>query len=96
MEAVLLRTGTEENGCKTNRTGKDCSMKAGEERLDAFEKMLLAVQNEYADVQVKMEKMKTEDRTKSATYRQLMGRKMTLQSMLTTYEVYGLTEKQKA
>lgn len=71
-------------------------MKAGEERLDAFEKMLLAVQNEYADVQVKMEKMKTEGRTKSATYRQLMGRKMTLQSMLPMYEVYGLTEKQKA
>ena len=71
-------------------------MKAGEERLDAFEKMLLAVQNEYADVQVKMKKMKTESRTKSATYRQLMGRKMTLQSMLTMYEVYGLTEKQKA
>lgn len=71
-------------------------MKAGEERLDAFEKMLLAVQNEYADVQVKMKKMKTEGRTKSATYRQLMGRKMTLQSMLTMYEVYGLTEKQKA
>ena len=69
-------------------------MKAGEERLDAFEKMLLAVQNEYADVQVKMEKMKTKGRTKSATYRQLMGRKMTLQSMLTMYEVYGLMEKQ--
>ena len=43
-----------------------------------------------------MEKMKTEGRTKSATYRQLMGRKMTLQNMLTMYEVYGLTEKQKA
>ncbi|MDO5424298.1 MAG: hypothetical protein Q4F41_11275 [Eubacteriales bacterium] len=64
-----------------------------EKRLESFEKMLCAVQKEYSDVQAKMEKLKGEGKVKSATYRQLMGRKMTYQSMLALYEIYGLTEK---
>lgn len=63
------------------------------ERLAAFEKMLAAVQSEYGEVQGRMEALKQEGRTKSATYRQLMGRKMTLQSMLTMYGLYGLSEE---
>ena len=37
-----------------------------------------------------MDDLKEQGKTKSATYRQLMGRKMTYQSMISMYEVYGL------
>lgn len=61
-------------------------------RLDAFEKMLLAVQKNYEDTAEKMEKLKAEGRTKSATYRQMMGSKMMYQNMLSMYKIYGLME----
>lgn len=62
------------------------------ERLEAFEKMLAGVQEEYASITKQMERLKEEGKVKSATYRQLMGRKMTYQSMLGLYQVYGLME----
>ena len=37
-----------------------------------------------------MEKLKAQDKTRTATYRQLMGQKLTLGQMLETYRVYGL------
>lgn len=64
-----------------------------EKRMESFEKMLLAVQRNYEDVTAKMEKMKAEGRTKSATYRQLMGNKMMYQNMLSMYKIYGLIEE---
>ena len=51
------------------------------------------IQREYESIQRQMDDLKDQGKTKSATYRQLMGRKMTYQSMLSMYEVYGLTEK---
>ena len=63
-------------------------------RLDAFEKMLTAVQVEYADILSKMEKLKGEGKIKSVTYQQLMSRKLMYQNMLSLYELYGLTEKE--
>lgn len=62
------------------------------EREEKFEKMLQAIQKEYETVSDKMETLKTEGKTKTATYRQFMGRKMTLQNMLSMYEIYGLLE----
>ena len=62
------------------------------ERLEAFEKMLAGVQEEYVSITKQMERLKEEGKVKSATYRQLMGRKMTYQSMLGLYQVYGLIE----
>ena len=56
-----------------------------EERLENFEKMLCAVQKEYEEAVVKMEEQKAKGRVKSATYRQL-----TLQSILSLYELYDL------
>ena len=61
-----------------------------EKRLESFEKMLQAVQREYADIEEKMERLKEEGKTKSATYRQYMGRKMMYQNMLGMYKLYGL------
>ena len=34
-----------------------------------------------------------EDKTKTVTYKQLMGTKVTLQNMLSRYEIYGLLEQ---
>lgn len=64
----------------------------GEERLENFERMLQAVQREYADIEEKMERLKAEGKTKSATYRQYVGRKMMYQNMLGMYRLYGLVE----
>ena len=60
------------------------------QRLEAFEAMLAAVQAQYADTAARMEQLKAAGRVKSATYRQLFAKKLSLQDVLTLYEVYGL------
>ena len=60
------------------------------ERLEAFEETLRNIQKEYDSIQRQMDDLKEKGKTRSATYRQLMGRKMTYQSMISMYEVYGL------
>ena len=55
--------------------------------------MLAAVEKEYQDIQGKMEDLKAKGRVKSATYQQLMGRKMMFQNMLSLYDLYDLREK---
>ncbi|HBA51060.1 MAG TPA: hypothetical protein DCZ91_25325 [Lachnospiraceae bacterium] len=62
------------------------------EREEKFEKMLTDIQQNYADVAKKMEKLKEEGKTKSATYCQLMGTKMNYQNMLSLYKIYGLLD----
>ena len=62
------------------------------EREEKFEKMLQAVQEEYNSTVSKMEKLKTEGKTKSVTYKQLMSNKLTLQNILSRYEIYGLVD----
>ena len=61
-------------------------------RLEAFEKMLAAVQKEYADIIAKMESMKADKKVKTVTYQQLMSRKLTYQNILSRYQIYGLLE----
>lgn len=63
-----------------------------EHRLEAFEKMLAAVQADYAAVNDKMAQLKEAGREKSATYRQLMGNKMQLQELLNRYRSFGLLD----
>ncbi|MDY3225946.1 MAG: hypothetical protein SOW84_08795 [Candidatus Faecousia sp.] len=63
------------------------------EREAQFEKMLAFVQQRYADTVAKMEVLKAENKTKSATFRQLMGDKLTYQNMLTLYQLYGLLDQ---
>lgn len=64
-----------------------------EQRLEAFERMLLAVQEQSRAVTQKMEPLKAAGQTKTATFRQLMGEKLTLQNILSLYQVYGLAER---
>lgn len=60
------------------------------ERLDAFEKMLQNVKNRYADSAGRMEKLKAEGKEKSVTYKQLMADKLTMQKILSMYEIFGI------
>ena len=62
------------------------------ERLAAFEAVLADVQREYAATVARMEELKESGRVKSATYRQLFARRMTLREMLTLFEVHGLVK----
>ena len=63
------------------------------EREEKFEKMLAFVRQKYADTVQNMESLKAADKTKSATFRQLMGDKLMYQNMLTLYKLYGLMEE---
>ena len=51
------------------------------DRLEQFEKMLADLQAQYADTAARMEKLKAQDKTRTATYRQLMGQKLTLKML---------------
>lgn len=61
-----------------------------EGRLKAFEAMLKFVQDNYEDTVNKMEKLKSEGKTKTATYGQLMGNKLTYQNMIAIFKLYDL------
>lgn len=61
-------------------------------REEAFEKMLADVQANYTAITEKMAQLKAQDKTKTVTYRELMGNKLLLQNMLTMYRSYGLIE----
>ena len=62
------------------------------EREEKFEAMLQAIQTEYQTTVAKMERLKQENKTKTVTYRELLGNKLTLQNILSWYEAYGLLE----
>ena len=63
------------------------------EREEKFERMLQATLDVYDDVVMKMEKLKAENKMKTVTYKQLMASKLTLQNIISRYEIYGLIEK---
>lgn len=62
------------------------------EREEKFEKMLQAVQEQYAATVEKLAVLKDQDKTKTATYRQLLGDKLMLQNILSMYKIYGLLD----
>ena len=59
-------------------------------RLEAFEKMLSEVQQQYEDIEVKMAELKMEGKEKTTSYRQLMANKLRLGDMLAMYKLYDL------
>ena len=61
-----------------------------EQRLKAFEDMLVAILKQYDDTTEKMAKLKAEGKEKTVTYRQLFANKLQLQAMLSYYRTYGL------
>ncbi len=62
------------------------------DREAKFEAMLAAVQQNFDDTVAKMDRLKAQDKTKTATYRQLLGDKLMYQNMLTLYRVHGLID----
>ena len=62
------------------------------ERLEGFERMLQDVQRNYAAVTERMERLKAEGKTKTVTFRQLLGDKLLYQTMLAMYRAHGLIE----
>ena len=64
------------------------------ERIEDFERMLTAVQENYKTTTEKMEQLRLAGREKSATFRQLMGDKLMYQNILSLYKIYGLTDEQ--
>lgn len=63
-----------------------------ESRLEAFEKMLEDVRKRYDFASERMEELKPEGKEKTATFRQLMGDKITYKNILLMYKTYGLTD----
>ena len=62
------------------------------ERQEQFEKMLQVVQEQYASTVERLAVLKEQDKTKTATYRQLLGDKLMLQNILSLYKIYGLLD----
>lgn len=60
------------------------------ERLAAYEAMHAFVQAEYDRAAARMAELRAAGREKSATYRQMMGNKLTCQNILELYKMYGL------
>ena len=67
-----------------------------ERRFAAFEQMLAAVQADYASTVHKMTQLKAAGKEKTVTYRQLLGNKLSLQNILTMYQIYGLIDDWKS
>ena len=60
------------------------------EREERFERMLQEIQAEYASIEQKMAVLRAEGKTKTVTFRQLMGNKLMYQNMLALYKLYDL------
>ncbi len=67
-----------------------------QEQLAAYRAMQAAVQEEYDRTADRMATLKTQGKEKTATYRQLFARKLTLSELLSWYKTYGLMEKGEA
>lgn len=61
-----------------------------EERLAQFEAVVMETQQERELVVGQIEKLKAQGKMKSATFQQLLARKMTLDSFLAAFEKRGL------
>lgn len=62
------------------------------DRAEAFEKMLSDLKNQAEFEQSEMDRLKSEGKEKTATYRQYFGNRMFYKMMLDRYRQYGLLE----
>lgn len=60
------------------------------EKLRAYEEMETALRKEYDEVLTRMEGLKEEGKTKTVTFKTLMGRKLFLREVLELYGRYDL------
>ena len=64
-----------------------------ETRLEAFERMLQAVREQYAEDDARMKELKAAGKEKTVTYRQFMSHKLQCQQILSLYKIYGLLDE---
>lgn len=62
------------------------------ERLPAFERMLSDIQERSEYEKEQMEKLKSQGKEKTATYRQYFGNRMVYKMLLEKYKEYGLID----
>ncbi|HIS25591.1 MAG TPA: hypothetical protein IAA57_01590 [Candidatus Pullilachnospira intestinigallinarum] len=60
------------------------------DRLGAFERVYEHLAREKETTEKKMEELRKKGRTGSATFRQLMAKKVNLGNMLDTFAIYGI------
>ena len=60
------------------------------ERLEQFEKMYAYIRQNHQETVEQLEKLRSENRQKTATFRQLTARKMKYEYMLALYELFGI------
>ncbi|MCI8367786.1 MAG: hypothetical protein HFJ66_09385 [Eggerthellaceae bacterium] len=62
------------------------------EKLARLEALIAETRDERALVVERMEKLKAQGKTKSATFQQLLARKMTLDAFMRAFEAHGLVQ----
>ena len=62
------------------------------QRLAAYDRMYRELLAEWDGVAAKMDALRAEGRTKTATYRQLLTDKLTLQNFIGRFAAYGIRE----
>lgn len=60
------------------------------EKLNAYEAMHENVIERFNTASDKMVRLKAEGKEKSVTYKQLMAEKMTMQKVISMYEIFGI------
>lgn len=60
------------------------------ERLEQFEKMYLYIKDQHQETVEQLEKLRRENRQKTATFRQFTARKMKYEDMLALCELFGI------
>jgi hypothetical protein len=63
------------------------------DRLEAFETMLADVLRREREEGAELERLRSEGRTRTATYRQLVANRLTYRAVLSLYEEYGLLDR---
>ena len=59
-------------------------------KIDKYEKMQSYIIDSYDECLQKIAELKAKDKTKSATYRQLIARKLKFEDMLSFYKMFDL------
>lgn len=60
------------------------------DRLEQFESMLAEIENDLEFKTIELERLKTQGKEKSATFKQYLADKLLYQRMLSIYARYGL------
>ena len=63
------------------------------ERLEKFEKALQDILGEYNNLGKELEKLRNDGKTKSTKFREILGKKLVYNMIITIFKRYDLIEK---